>query len=75
MAYRHCVNCDEGNGLDKPEVEEDLISGSCCPYCGSSQPQALSLEEWMVEAFDRIKVLEKEVEELKSKLKPWEKLK
>jgi len=68
MAYRHCVNskCD-GNGLDKPDVEDDLITGSSCPHCGTEQPRALSLEEWVVEAFDRIKELEEEVQKLKKR--------
>jgi len=66
MSYRHCINSRcKGNGLDKPEVEDDLISGSSCSHCGCSQPQALSLEEWMVEAFDRIRALEEETQKLK----------
>jgi hypothetical protein len=75
-AYRYCVNpkCDGGNGLPKPDVEDDLITGSSCPHCGTEQPQARSVEEWLIEAFDRILELEKEVKELKSRTRPFKKL-
>jgi len=59
MSYRHCINSScKGNGLDKPEVEYDLILGSTCSHCGAKHPQAQTSEEWIVEIFNKVKELE-----------------
>lgn len=56
MAFRVCENSkrdDEGfacgASLDKPTVEQDLITGQYCECCGFKQSQYQQVEDWLVE--------------------------
>lgn len=52
MSYRHCHNCD--CELDKPTIQKDLIDGQTCPMCSYTMPQDQSVEEWLVELWEKV---------------------
>ncbi len=56
-SFRYCIHCDAP--LRKPDALEDLIESQLCSSCCKPQPTLFSSEEWIIEAFDEIKELEK----------------
>ena len=64
-AFRYCVHCDAP--LGKPDALEDLIESQLCGSCSKPQPPISSLEEWVVEAFDEIKALKRELTKIRNR--------
>ena len=70
-AFRYCINrkCNDGDcrALSRPTPQEDLIEGQKCPDCDTEQPRIYSTEEWIVEAFDEIEALKKELTKVRNR--------
>ena len=61
-SYRYCRNDDCGSGLREPTAREELYEGGqVCPYCGVTQHTIKTIEEFVVELFEEIEELKKEI--------------
>ena len=61
-SYRYCEYCERG--LSEPTAREELLEGGQeCPHCGKKQYTIKTIEEFVIELFERL-------EELETYLKP-----